>query len=706
MFRLSRFALVLASALAASAAVPAPGPEGDPVLARGRTAWARMPLRFEANRGQWNSAVRFAARAGSYTLALTDRGASVVFADSHRVDILLENARGAAEIQPLDPLRLRTDYYLGARDRWRAAVPSYARIRYRSVYPGIDVVYYGNRDHLEYDFVIQPGADPSAIRLDFRGAAHLSLTPEGDLLLEKAGQRVLQKKPRVYQDAATGTRREISGRYRLLGRNRVAFELGNYDRRRALTIDPTITYLTYLGSTGTDQVTAVKMGPNGLLYVAGFTDQSGLPYMGTPYSMASAGGLDMFLAVLDTTPAGGNNPIYLSYLGGSGDDIPLGLDVDANGVMYLTGTTTSSDFPLAGNQFENNVVSSATQAFVVQLDPNQGTSGLLYSAYLGGSTGENDGRGIAVDSNGLIYVIGQTASTDFPITSNAYAPVLWGPADIFIAQVDPVAGTLLYSTYIGGEDIDDGRNILVGPNGLIYFSGSTLSKQFPLAGPSYSGNLKGIENLLIGVLDPTQPGPNSLLYTTYLGGSAAEEVRGMAFDNNGNLVLTGYTLSPDYPVTGDAMQSSYGGNGDAFVSVFNPAKPYNTGLLYSTFLGGSQGDVGYDVVTDSDGNFYVTGYTLSQNFPIAGGAPQSGWGGGTDIFVTKFKPHVAGLNAIEFSTYTGGSGTYVGTALALGTNGAIYVVGWGGIGLPSSPNAWQSNGYGGGVSDGFVMVIQ
>jgi hypothetical protein len=326
---------------------------------------------------------------------------------------------------------------------------------------------------------------------------------------------------------------------------------------------------------------------------------------------------------------------------------------------------------------------------------------LVYSTFLGGTTGDSSGNGIALDRNGMIYVTGSTKATDFPLTDSAYQNVTWGPQDAFMCEVDPNAGALVYSTYLGGELADQGRAIAVAPNGLVYFAVSTDSTEYPMAGYAYNYNLTSPYGIVIGVMDMTKVGLDSLVYATYFGGSDLQEVRGIAFDAAGNLLVTGYTLATDFPVTPDAFQPKPGGNGDAFVSVVNPLDPAHF-LVYSTYLGGSQGEVGYGIAGDRAGNIYVTGYTLSPNFPTTADAPQPQWGSGTDLFLTKLKPGIRGAGGLQTSTYIGAKGVYSPGGLALGTDGTIYVVGWGTVGLPTTANAV---GYAGGLSDGFLVVL-
>ena len=660
-----------------------------------QAAMARLPLRFEENRGQWNASVRFSARSAGADFELTDRGPAFPVGAS-RIEIDLVHANTRSAIVPLDRLPAVTSYMVGPRESWHTGIANFARVRYQGVYPGIDVVYYGTRNQIEYDFVLAPGANPDAIRMKFRGDVRVTLTPEGDIALDSGGAQVLQKAPAIFQD-----HRKIQGRYTLLAHNEVGFRVARYDRARALTIDPILVYCTYMGSSGTDQITAVKMGPKGRLYITGSTTTGEMQFIDGAYNNFSAGLTDIFLAIVDTTDSNFTLK-YFSYLGGSALDIPLAIDVDSSGVAYLTGTTTSVDFPMAGSSIQTSGLATFVDTFIAAIDPSlYGGTSLIYSTYLGGTTGDQSGNGIAVDTNGFIYVIGTTKSTDFPLTTSGYAQTLYGPQDAYLCKIDKNSSSMLYATYLGGELSDDGRAIAVGTNGMVYFVASTVSTLFPMEGPGYRQTLQGAEDIVIGMMDMTKFGQPSLVYSTYFGGSDVEEVRGMSLDSKNNVVFTGYTLSTDFATTGDAVQRTAGGNGDAFVAVVNPLDPPRF-LVYSTYFGGSQGDVGHAVQADRAGNLYVTGYTLSPDLFTAA-APQPGWGGGINAFIATLKPGTSGRAGIVFSTYLGGGGTNVGNTLALGSDGSIYVAGYGTIGLPSSANG---KGFAGGTADGFLVVYK
>jgi hypothetical protein len=458
-----------------------------------------------------------------------------------------------------------------------------------------------------------------------------------------------------------------------------------------------------MGGSGADTITAIQTDNQGNLYVAGSTGTSDLVASTEAYDTANEAELDIFLAIVNDAPGAAYGVTYLTYIGGGGNDVPLALAVDPSQNMYVVGTTSSPDFPMTANAFDTVGASTYTDAFVLLLNPEiSGSTGLIFSSFLGGTTGAESANGVAYDSSGNMYVVGSTASTDWPVTANAYASVIYGPQDAYIAQINPNSGVLTYATYMGGELVDDGRGIALDKNGLVYFACSSDSTLFPAAGYQYQPNLAGAFDVVVGVMDLTQVGVNSLLYTTYLGGAQNDMVRGLTLDSAGNIVVTGYTLSSDFPVTADAVQPAYAGNGDVFVSVLNYTN--SQFVLYSTYLGGADGEVAYAVTTDSSGYIYVTGYTLSTDFPVTADTVQGAWGNGIDVFVTKIKPHVAGSAGIVWSTFLGGATINNGYGVVVGSDGRVYVGGYTGGEFPTSGAAYQA-AYQGGYSDGFLAVI-
>jgi hypothetical protein len=666
----------------------------EPAIPQAKAAMARLPLRFEENRGQWDASVRFTARSAGPNLQLTARGPAFLVGPS-RVEIGFVHGNPSPVIQPLDRMATTTNYMVGPRSRWHTGIANYGRVRYQGVYPGIDVVYYGNQNQLEYDFVLAPGANPDAIRLSFGGDVQVSLTPSGDLALSSGGAEVLQKAPVIYQD-----NRPIKGRYTLLARNQVGFRLDRYDRARPLVIDPILVYCAYMGGSGADRITAMKMGPNGLLYITGYTPTSEMQWIDGAYDNFNDGFIDIFLTIIDTTPNGNFTTKYFSYLGGSNNDTPTSLEVDANGVAYMAGTTTSVDFPMAGNSYLATGSATVTNGFVATIDPSlYGGDSLTYSTYLAGTDGNTSINGMALDPAGFIYLIGTTLATDFPCTDSAYAQTLFGLQDAFLTKLDRNSTTLAYSTYLGGGASDEGRSIAVGTDGKVYFGISTLSVDFPMEGPGYRQTSQGGSDVVVGMMDMTLSGEPSLIYSSYLGGSDNDEVRKISLDSKNNILVTGYTLSNDFPVTSDAVQRNAVGNTDVFVSVVNPHDPPNF-LVYSTYFGGTQGEVAYDVKPDGAGNIYFTGYTLSPDLYTVG-APYPGYGGGVDVFVAAVTPGKPGRTGVLFSTYLGATGTYVGGVLVIGPDGSIYLGGYGNVGMPIT-----ATGYAGGVADGFLVVLK
>ncbi len=715
-----RFLRLAAAVLAASvpaAAAPAPAP--GPGIAQARAAVARLPLRFEANLGQWNPAVRYVGHADNYSVILTRGGASLSFGGSQRVDIALEGSNAAAGIVPEGRAPLTTNYFVGARKNWRSDAPNYSRIVYRGAYPGIDAAYYGEGGRLEYDFEIAPNADPSVIRMKFQGAGRLTVTPGGDLVIGAYGREITQKRPVAFQRNSRGERTPVEAEYIALGDGTLGFRLGGYDRRLPLTIDPLLVYSSYWGGLGSDDIKAVKVDAAGRLYAVGSIANSDLTASDDAYLAANAadtdinlvngGTNDLFVMVLNARPSGAFALVYLSYLGGTGADTATAVDLDSSGNLYIVGDTRSTDFPMVGSSVQSAPSSTtAKNVFVAEFNPAiPGTAALLYSTYLGGTlygttAADNTSHGIAVDKDGMIYVIGSTTADDFPVTANAFQAVRWGPRDAFLCKIDPANSSLAYSTYLGGEEPDEGWAIAVAPSGLVYFGISTASTQFPLAAGSYSIAMFGAKDIVVGVMDMTLSGDDSLVYDTYLGGSQLDEVRKITFDQSGRMLITGFTFSPDFPVTGLAVQTQLTGESDAFLTIIDPSKPEHL-IVYSTYLGGSAGDVGYDVVADAAGVAYVTGYTYSKNFPTTVDALQRDYRDGAEAFVAKIDPKLPTWSGLLYSTYIGDAGIHVPTSLALGSDGSVYVGGYTTVGMPAVGDAARL--FGGGHTDGFVFAL-
>jgi hypothetical protein len=711
------FASFAASALAASDA-------------RISESYGKLPLHFEANQGQAHEDVRFLARGHGYGLYLTAGEAVLVLTRSDAKRDAQPQAKPAAlrmslvgaARKPLlsgrDELPGKANYFIGKdQSKWRTNVPTYAKVRYRGVYPGIDLLYYGNQRQLEYDFVVAPGADPKKIVLGFKGADKLEIDAQGELVLHVGGSEIRQHKPVVYQEIG-GVRREIDGGYVLKGAKRVGFQLAAYDRNRPLIIDPVVlSYSTYLGGSNNDRGSGIAVDGSGNAYVTGGTTSTNFPteFGGLQRACAGTfcGGGEAFVTKLNPT---GSALIYSTYLGGTGQDMGgFSIAVDLAGNAYVTGSTESGDFPTTVGAYQR-VQRGFTNAFITKLNPTG--SALIYSTLLGGDN-FNSGSGIAVDAAGSAYVTGRTSSNIFPTTAGAFQMTFAGggffAGDAFVTKLDPAGSTPIYSTYLGGSGSDEAWGIALDSEGNAYVTGRTQSKNFPTTAGAYQPALRSgaTGNAFVTKLNTTG---SAAVYSTYLGGSrtefdfgSADEAFGIAVDIAGNAYVTGETISTDFPTTSGAFQPAKrnvvrdvllgGTTTDGFVTKLDPT---GSALVYSTYLGGSESDHGRGIAVDSSGNAYVTGWTRSIDFPTTVEAVRPIRGDASvDAFVTKLNQDGSTL---VYSTYLGGGDADVGVGIFVDAQGDAYVTGATvSTDFPTTPGVFQPNS--GGNEDAFVAKI-
>jgi hypothetical protein len=395
-------------------------------------------------------------------------------------------------------------------------------------------------------------------------------------------------------------------------------------------------------------------------------------------------------------------------MGGSGADTPMAMTVDAAGNVFVTGVTTSTDFPLAGWAAQNTN-GGGEDVFVFKLNPAvPGENGLQFSTYLGGS-GRDVSYAIDLDARGAVWVAGMTLSANFPLAGGPVQAGLWGTQDGFVARLNPLStdekATLEYSTYLGGEKTEVSRALAVGPDGLVYVAGTTQSAEtFPVLGHTFQPFFRGYVDVFLTVLDLRRPGDAAVVYSTFLGGSSIDEVRGIALAPDGAVLLTGYTLSTDFPVTWDALQSKARGTGDVFVTKLDPRRPGREALVHSTYLGGQSTEVAYAVAADEQGNVYLTGYTLSPDFPVTADALQSRPSGGVDVFCTRLNLAVPAAQALAYSTFAGGGGINVAYSIAVSKNGVVYLAGYSqDARFPVTESAFQPAH--GGFADGFILGL-
>jgi hypothetical protein len=649
-------------------------------------ALKKQAVSFEANQGQADPQVRFISRGKDFNLYLTPTEAVIRLRDEDRSSGLCMSLEGANRnpfIQGIEKLPATINYFRGDdRSQWRSGVPSYAKVLYKEVFRGVDMLYHGDNGQLEYDFKVAPGADPRAIRLLFDGAESVEIDQSGDLVLRTPAGEIRHRKPVAYQEM-NGQRQPVSARYRRHN-GRIGFELGEYDRTLPLVIDPVLEYSTYLGGSGEDQGTAMAVDSEGNAYIVGLTNSADLATVNAAQNGFGGGPQDAFVAKLDPS---GTRLVYLTYLGGSDLDTPTGLAVDSAGNAYVTGFTRSANFPTLNALQANN--RGSFNAFVTRLGP---TGNLLYSTYLGGSRNDS-GSGIAVDSSGNVYVAGIATSSNFPVI-NPVQSGLEGASDLFMAKLNSSGSQLAYSTYLGGSQQDAATSIAVDMSGNVYVTGATLSTDFRLANAAQNLHGGGIFDAFVVKLNSSG---NQLIYSTYLGGGGSDRGFRIMADFAGAAYIVGDTFSANFP-TANALQRSPGGSADAFVTKLNSAGT----LVYSTYLGGSGIDGAAAISIGTGGGAYVTGFTQSNDFPTTAPLQQNSGGGDFDAFVAKLS---ASGSALEYSTYLGGSGTDTGFAIAAGASDRVYVMGLTGSDDFPTVNALQSANAGG-VSDLFVAKIR
>jgi hypothetical protein len=665
-------------------------------------AYGQSSLSFEPNQGQAESSVDFVAHAQSYTVGLSAAEA-VLHLGPDALHVHLRAAAPDPEMLRLDPLPGTVNYLVGNDPaQWHTGIPTYARVGYRAIYPGVDVVYYGAHGQLESDFVVSPGADPSAIRLSLQGADNVRLDESGQLVAQLPAGRIVQPAPSIYQDEPQG-RRAVAGGYILDPAGDVGFSVGAYDSTRALIIDPVLVYSTYVGGAGLDYGNAIAVDGGGNAYVTGYTNSANFPTTRGALQPGFHSGVEAFVTKLNPT---GTAAVYSTYLAGSsgpvGGSVGLAIAVDKAGSAYVSGFTSSADFPTTPGAFQSMLPpTGSAHAFVSKLNPAGGA--LVYSTFLAGNGDDFalTDMGLAVDNAGNAYVAGNTLSPEFPTTAGSLQPKYAGGGDGFVSKLNPSGTALVYSTFLGGSDQDAASGLALDAAGNAFVAGFTHSSNFPSTPGALQTRSGGVVDAFVSKLNPSG---SALVYSTFLGGSDVDQGTSIAVDAAGSAFVTGYTASTNFPTLAGGFQRAFHGGFDAFVSKLNPS---GSGMVYSTYLGGSSRDFANAIAVDRAGNAYVTGRTASANFPTTPGALQPDKHGDEAAFVSKLNAAGAGL---AYSTYLAGSGPdSFGNAIALDIVANSYVTGGtsllsvngGSPPFPITPGAWQPT-FGGGENDGFV----
>jgi len=662
---------------------------------------------FEPNQGQAPAPVQFVARGPAWQLFLTPaeavwriRGAAGAWAS------LRMRWPGAWSVSPrgIEPTQGKSHYFVGSEGaQWRTNIPHFSRVQYDEIYPGVDLVLYGYDGQLEYDLIVKPGANVKRIRLAFEGAAKEELDGRGDLVLSTAAGSIRQRRPFVYQDK-NGVRRAIGAAYVPLGHHQFGIRLAGYDKNRPLTIDPTVTFSSFLGGTDTDSGTGIALDLDGNLLICGETSSLDFPVVGAVQG-SNAGLSDAFVTKLDPT---GSTVLYSTYLGGARQDRASGIAVDPSGNAYVVGRTNSADFPVANGPF-SFFRGGAFDAWLAKLSPDG--SQLLFSTYWGGS-GNDAAFSVAVDAGGNAYLAGGTNSTnDFPVTLGVLQINNGGGTDAWVSKLDPSqAGfaAVIWSTFLGGSGRDRANAIAVDASGNAYVTGRTNSPEPDWLAPTgFQQAFGGIEDAFVVELSSDGTG---LLYSSYLGGTDQDIGNAIAVDANGFIYVAGETGSTDFPTLG-AFQPTYGGGTlDAFVTKIDPALPADASLIYSTYLGGggsgmSGTDYATGVAVDGTGGIYLTGVTFSDSFPVSPDAFQPALAGVSDGFIAKMDLAQQGAASLTYASYFGGSGADSALAVAADGLGSAWLTGQtSSDDLPTTGDAFQSS-MAGGFSDAFVTKV-
>jgi hypothetical protein len=594
-------------------------------------------------------------------------------------------------------------------------------VKYQSVYPGVDLVYYGNQSgQLEYDFIVAPGADASAISLDVGGGlapaggqgSPLQIAADGGLIIHLDAGDVRFHKPIVYQvdpapvPSTAGSALvpphspRVDGQYTLDAQNRIRFALGPYDHTRPLVIDPALSYSSYLGGSGGDAASGIAIDSSGDTYVTGSTASTNFPTTTGGVLTTAGGGGDIFVSKFNPS---GSGLLFSTYLGGSGADAASAILLDSSGYIYLVGSTFSPDFPITAGAAQT-VYGGFGDAFLTKLKPD--ASALVYSTYVGGSQADN-ATALALDSAGDVFLTGSTQSPDFP-TLNPLQLSLAGVSNAFVTKVNPTGTAFLYSTYLGGSSSDYGTAIALDGSGNVYISGYTYSTDFPTQNAFQSVLAGGSD----GFITELTPGSPALVFSTFLGGNSIDRVFSMWLDASGSIYLAGDTQSTNFPVTPSAFQSVNHGLANAFITKLAPGA---STLVYSTLLGGSGTDGITAMAIDSAGSAYLTGFTQSSDFPLIdplqkilgiAGANTCGTIAApvlcADAFVAKLGPSGRPI----YSTFLGGNGTDSGQAIVVDSSGTAYVAGsTASPNFPATVGAFQG-AYGGSSSSSNAFLAK
>ena len=525
----------------------------------------------------------------------------------------------------------------------------------KNVYAGIDMRYYFDKGLLRYDYIVNPGADPSQIRFDIEGSEKTYLNTKNELVFTTCFGEVKNADLYCYQEQ---DKRAVTAKFTKKNEG-WAIDLDAYNKNQTLIIDPLI-YSTFIGGNSYDYGDAISIDSSGNTYITGRTWSTNYDITPGAFQIAHQF-VDVFVTKLNST---GSNLIYSTYLGGDSNDGGLSIAIDNLGAAFITGYSTSSNFNITSGAFQS-VFGGNTDVVVSKI--NSSGTALLYSTYVGGS-GNDHGRSIAIDAIGNAYITGSSSSTNFNVTSSAFQTTNDGGLfDIVVVKLNTNGSSLLYSTYIGGNGKDVGYSIALDSSSNIYITGETNSLNFDITPGAFKTAISGS---IDGFVTKINSSTGNLIYSTFLGGNGDDFANSIAIDNSSNAYITGETNSTDYNITLGSFQSTSGGGSDVFISKLNSI---GSALIYSTLIGGSGADAGSSIALDNLGNAHITGLTNSTNYDITSGAYQSTLGGNLDVFVTKLNSTGASL---IYSTYIGGSNNDRSTSIVIDSINNVYITGY------------------------------
>jgi hypothetical protein len=724
--------------LAESGAQGAPEPLYERVSQQQASrALSGLPLQFIVNAGQTDESVRFTVRGASHAIFFGEGEITFsAFAPLSRgtdgarpgppEDLQFEADRSSVvwlrfpganpqpHIEGGEQLAGAANFFLGDDPAgWQVNLPTYASIIYRALYPGIDLIYRGNQGHLKSEFLVSPGANPDLIRMEYSGLEGMHVRDDGTLILETPLGELMEEAPLIYQEI-NGNRHEVTGRYELLARApdfrdvrdpsgpagdryRVGFRVGPYDPDWPLIIDPVLIYCSYLGGGRIDAAEGVAVSDTGDVYVTGWTTSADFPtHNAITATHANTATADVFVTQIISS-VGGYTYGYSTYLGGTGTDQAFGIALDGDDNVYVTGETSSDDFPTQRAIQATRPGTDTADAFVAEIMKVGGVYTLAQSTYLGGSE-RDTAYGIAVDSMNKAYVTGITFSSDFP-THNAIQAT-YVTTDAFVVQIVNVGGvyTYGYASYLGGHGVDVGRGIAVpagGSTGSVYVTGYTDSSDFPTRReiPTAPGDGDVFVTKIIEA-----GGVYTYDYSTYVGGRGYEYGSGIAVNSAGDAYITGWTSDYEFPIH-HPIQDHLNGGSDAFVAkIVQAGEGYAYG--YSTYLGGGGDDYANGIAVDSADDVFVVGTTYSTNFPTRESLQPHR--GSSDAFVTKIVV-ANGVPDYGYSTYLGGTSYDYGQDIAVASDTHPYVVGY--TVSDDFPTQRAIDSSLGGVADAFVAQL-